>query len=104
FWVQWHKENQWIDLDASFADAKPGQTCAKLDETLDSLPEKAFHRVELRVRLEESAIYLKGNEVAKPDKRVILTYKTRAMDLSGVDVMLTHQPENWKGPARDVQG
>jgi len=103
FWVQWHKDNLWIDLDPSFADAKPAQTFTKLDKALNSLPDEIFHWVELLIRLEEYPVYLKGDQATKPQTRVILSYKTKTMNLSGVDLVLTHQPENWNGPAQELK-
>jgi hypothetical protein len=45
-----------------------------------------------------------GNAETKPVTRDLLTYAAKAADLSGVDLVLTHQPENWKGPAEDLSG
>ncbi len=96
YWIQWMKDGKWIDLDPSFGDATQGRTYARLDGTLDILPDDLFHRVTLRIRVEEYT----GSASAG---REILTYSARAADLSAVGLLLVHQPENWKGPAGNLQ-
>jgi hypothetical protein len=103
YWVQYQKDRAWIDLDPSFADAKPGQVFARAGKTFETLPDEVCHWVELRLRLEEYPIYLQKDTPAKPQDRVVLTFKTRAAALSGLDVALVHQPENWQGPSEDLQ-
>lgn len=96
FWVQWFNNGKWLDLDPSFGDASPGRTYAPVAETFAALPEALFHRVEIRIRLEEYT----GEQ---PASRVTLTYMAKAAELSGVDLMLSHQPEAWTGPATSLQ-
>jgi hypothetical protein len=91
FWVQWLRDGRWVDLDPSFLNAGLGQTFGKTLESLTALPDTLFHRITLRVRLEEYT----GQE---PSNREILTYAANAADLSGTDVILAYQPENWRGP------
>jgi hypothetical protein len=86
YWVQWWQHDAWVDLDPSFATATPGQVFARAEETFDVLPEAIFHRVGIRIRLEEYS----GD---KPSSREILEYAAKAADLSGVDLLLTHQLE-----------
>ena len=96
YWVQWRKDNAWVDLDPSFADATPGRKYAPAaGSPLDALPDTLSHRVVVRIRLEEYT----GDQ---PSSREILTYTAKAADLSGVDIVLSHQPENWKGPASSL--
>lgn len=102
YWVQMEKEGKWIDFDPSFADSAPGRNFAETKGVFNTLPEKMYHQVEVRIRLEEYAVLLKGNDSVKPQGRVILSFKARAADLSGNDLLLAHQPEHWKGPATDV--
>jgi len=96
FWVRWSKDGDWIDLDPSFADATAGRVYARMETPHESLPESVFHRVEIRVKLEEYA----GDQ---PAVREILRYDTTAAELSGVDLVLNHQPDGWQGPAADLQ-
>jgi len=103
YWVQWWKDGTWVDVDPSFADATPGRKYAPVAETSDALPAALFHRVSIRVRVEEYAILLTGNAQGTPTSRDILSYTAKAADLSGVDLFLSHQPENWKGPATSLQ-
>ena len=103
YWIQWEKAGTWTDLDPSFADSIPGQTNTNAERTLAALPDDVHHRVSIRVRLEEYAVTHAGDDPTKPESRVILSYDARAADLSGADLALTHQPENWKGPVGSVQ-
>ncbi|MGH7381037.1 MAG: transglutaminase domain-containing protein [Candidatus Methylomirabilales bacterium] len=103
YWVQWWKDGTWVDLDPSFADATPGRKYAPVAEAFDALPDALFHRVNIRVRLEEYSVLLEGDGQVKPASRDILTYTAKAADLSGIDLVLSHQPENWKGPATSLQ-
>ncbi len=96
-WVQWDKNGQWIDLDPLFSDSVPGKTNAKADNTGDALRDVLFHRVTVRVRVEEFS------EGARKDRQV-LSFTTTAAELSGRDLMLLHQPENWRGPVKDLSG
>ena len=102
FWVQWQKEDQWIDLDPSFGDATPGKTFTSADATFDDFPESIFHHVTVRVRVEEYSALSSGNEAASPVKRELLSYSSRAADLSAAHLVFGHQPENWKGPVKGV--
>ncbi|MFQ5773030.1 MAG: hypothetical protein ACE5GS_00785 [Kiloniellaceae bacterium] len=97
YWVQWWKDGAWVDLDPTFDEASLGERFARADETFESFPEGLFHRVEIRIRLEEYT----GNSRSE---RVILEYKTKAADLSGADLVLSYVRENWKGPARGLKG
>jgi hypothetical protein len=103
FWVQWLKDNKWVDLDPSFADAVLGETFAKSEETLPVMPENLFHRVNIRIQLEEYAILSQGNAEKMPTSREILTYQVKAADISNFNLVLTHQPENWTGPANNLE-
>lgn len=95
YWVQWMKDGGWTDLDPSFADAAPGQTYAQRADTVDVLPETLYHRIAIRLRIEE-------NDNGTVSNRQILTFEAKAADLSGVDVIFGHQPENWQGPPKSL--
>jgi hypothetical protein len=103
YWLQWQRDGSWVDIDPSFGDAVVGQAHARRETTFDRLPEELFHRVTLRLRVEEYAVMLQGEADVKPTIREVLTYTAKAADLSGVDVVLAHEPENWKGPAANLQ-
>jgi len=85
YWVEWWKDGAWTAMDPSFASAVPGQAYAKSDSVWDNLPDAVFHRVEIRVRVEESA----GGKAAT---RQVLRYAAKSADLSGVDLLLAHEP------------
>lgn len=86
YWVQWMQNGTWTDLDPSFEGASPGQTFASVAETFEALPDALFHRVDIRVRLEEYTD-------ATPSSREILRYNAKAADLSGLDLLFAHQAE-----------
>ena len=92
YWVQWSKNGSWIDLDPSFGDSSPGTKYAPVAGVFDDFPETLFQQVKIRVRLEEYT----GVRVSS---RVVFTRALKTSDLSGLDVVLSHNPENWKGPA-----
>lgn len=103
YWVQWSKDDVWVDLDPSFSDSTIGRRYAQTEETLEALPGSLYHRVLIRIQLEEYAILSSGDAETKPIEREILRYEVNSADLAGVDVVLTHQPENWKEPTTDVK-
>lgn len=84
-----------MDLDPLFRDTAPARAYTRADEVLEDLPESTFHRVIMRVKLEEYK-----DDVAST--RHVLTYEARAADLSAVDVIFMHLPEKWQGPAANV--
>lgn len=95
YWLQWKKDGDWIDLDPSFGDSTMGRIYAADPRVLEMLPEELFHRVTVRVRIEENGERAKARDV--------LTYTATAADLSGRDLVLVHVPENWRGPAESVE-
>jgi hypothetical protein len=102
-WVQFEKQGKWLDLDPSFADSTPGQASGRVEQTFVKLPEKLFQQVEIRVKVEECSVLLTGNALSEPKSRTLLTYKSHAADLSGLDLILCHQPENWNGPVQELE-
>src|SRR5687768_18346026 len=50
----------------------------------------------MRLRLEEYT----GADVSTRD---VLRFEAPATDLAGVDLVLAHRPENWKGPAASLE-
>ncbi len=97
YWVQWLKDGAWVDLDPSFGAASMGETFASAGPPFEAFAEDLFHRVEIRIRLEEYTGEARS-------ERVILKYSTKAAELSGVDLVLAHVRENWKGPVRSLTG
>src|SRR5205085_1315787 len=95
FWLQWEDSGKWIDLDPSLADSLPGKSLTVPDKTLDLLPDDLFHRVTIRIRVEEY-------EGSKYSSREVLNVSARAADLSGASRTLSHLPEGWKGPSKDL--
>ncbi len=104
WWVQWRQGDRWVDLDPLFSDAAIGSQYATVQDSHDSLPENIFHRLEMRIKLEEYEILRQGNAAVTPTSREILNYKAKSSDLSGTDIVLSHLPEHWTGPATSIQG
>src|SRR5438067_516139 len=71
FWLQWEDSGKWIDLDPSLADSLPGKSLTVPDKTLDLLPDDLFHRVTIRIRVEEY-------EGSKYSSREVLNVSARA--------------------------
>ncbi len=91
FWIQINQGGKWRDLDPSFAEATPGRAYAKAEQTFDRVPEELFHRITLRIRVEERT------EIGV-SSREVLTYSAPAPALSGEHVILVHLSETWNGP------
>jgi hypothetical protein len=91
-WVQAYVDGQWQDLDASFPDAQPGESrCAAL-QTVDTMPDDWFQRVNIRLLAER----LEGGVLkATP----VLSVTRRAVDIVGREVFLLHvPPQASRGP------
>jgi hypothetical protein len=86
YWIEWSQNGKWTALDPSFATATPGQRYAASDGTFEELPDSLYHRVEVRVRIEE----YQGDQ---PAARELLDYSGKAADLSSVDLFVSHQLE-----------
>ena len=97
YWLEWWHDGAWTSMDPSFAAATQGQVFAAAAATFDVLPESLFHRVEIRVRLEE---YTGGIS----SSRVLLNYASNAADLSGVSLVLTHDLEEAAGEGASPSG
>jgi hypothetical protein len=82
YWVEWLKDGVWTAMDP--AGAAPGQPFTSAQAVWDTLPEALFHRVEIRVRVEEQA----GGAMTT---RHVLRYAANASELSGADLILAHQ-------------
>lgn len=85
YWVEIWKDGAWTPMDPSLPSSVPGRAYVKAESFLDSLPDAAFHRVDVRVRIEEVA-------AGTSTTRLLLQYAAKAADLSGVDLILGHQP------------
>jgi hypothetical protein len=91
YWLQYRRGNAWVDLDPSFPEARAGQAFTTAVETRDALPESLFHRVVLRVVVEE-------RKDGRLQRRPLLTYEAPAASLSGKTIVLAHQPGSWTQP------
>ena len=89
YWVQLWQNGAWTDMDPLFEDAAPGQVFAKAEQTFDALPEALFHRIEVRVRLEEYP----GET---PATREVLRSTATSAELAGAEITLIHVPQDSK--------
>jgi hypothetical protein len=89
-WVQVKQDGKWVDLDPSFYGAKVGQTFCQSAQTSSTIPPEKFHRVTLKIKLEEKTG--KGLKISYP-----LTYEARAKDLLGKNLMFFHQEQGGTG-------
>jgi hypothetical protein len=76
-WLDYKKGDQWIALDPTFAQAKPGQSFTGAESNSAELPESGFHRV---------TISLKAEQGGQP--RDLLRYDSTAADLDGAQTTL----------------
>jgi hypothetical protein len=90
YWVQVKPDQEWLDLDPSFGDAKVGETLTKADATFTAVPDKLFHHVKVSAKLEEFAD-------GKISQREILTSTMKASEISGALLVFCHRPEGWNG-------
>jgi hypothetical protein len=90
WWVQWHRDGSWVDLDPSFPDAAPGRAVGR-NARAGSVPDELHHKLTVRVKVKE--------QVGRDKKdRVLLVQTFPTADLMGEPIYLTHQSETWKGP------
>ncbi len=86
-WLQYANGADWVDLDPSVPNAKPGDVFAANPQVLDALPDAWLHRVKFRLIAEQ----VSGGAAASVD---LLAYEAASRDLVGVPVTLMHpQPE-----------
>ena len=84
YWVEWWHDGAWTTMDPSFATAVPGHAYAAAESTFDAIPERLYHRIGIRLTVEEYT----GE---RPAVREVLQYAAKAADLSGVDLLLSHE-------------
>src|SRR5437868_3379921 len=96
YWIQYEKEGSWLNMDPSFATSVPGQTYASSGEAIAELPENLFHRITLRLVVDELSA---GTGESKLAPREVLRYTSRAADLAAVDLVLMH-----RGPGKKKAG
>ena len=84
-WVQYADGPAWIDLDASARWAEAGGPAATEGTELAVLPDEWFHRVTLRIRVEEVV----GTGVAQ---RTLVEHQVKSADVVGVPLSIVHTP------------
>ena len=85
-WVQAEADGRWLDLDTSFAAAKPGDTYCTARQTVEELPSDWYQRITIRVteeRLEDGAL----------TTNLVLDGTYPAVELVDQQVFLLHVPD-----------
>jgi hypothetical protein len=90
WWVQWEKEGQWIDLDPSLPEARPGQNFGQPEKTLapEELDETLFHTVKIRLVAEQF-------EAGNLKEKLMFEHTLVPSQLLGKQIVLRHLPLNW---------
>ena len=93
WWVQWQSEGQWIDLDPTLPDARPGSTLTSLASTAElrdfrNLGHGLLHTVQIRVVIE---VWTQGRVTEVP----VLTHELFPAALVGQTITLEQVPGHW---------
>ena len=83
-WLEYAKGQEWVALDPSVSGAQIGQTFADRRDEWTEIPDALFHRVEIRVVVEQRG----PNGIQSSD---VLRHEVNAADLEGASVILTHR-------------
>jgi len=73
WWVQIYKNDQWLDLDPSFPEAKIGQAFVPLAETFDSFDEDFLSTVTISLEVEKGLF--KKRKVLNPETETVLEWE-----------------------------
>ena len=97
-WLQYANGPEWIDLDPSMPNAKPGDVFAQNPKVLSSLPEELRHRVTFKLIAEQVA-------AGSITRNELLTHEAASGDLAGLPLTLMHpQPEALDGIGVAISG
>ncbi len=90
WWVQWEKEETWIDVDPSFSDMKLGQALVEPEAWCDpdDLDEEDYHLVHIRVVIEQ---WTEGSL----QEKTVLEHTLRPSEVFDERIDLRHSPINW---------
>jgi transglutaminase superfamily protein len=84
-WVEAEVGGQWIDLDPSFPDQKPGIPAVKAERTAAEMPADLYQRVSIRLVLEQL-------HDGKLEPATLLELSRNAVDLVDQQVFVVHAP------------
>jgi hypothetical protein len=93
YWVQYQNSNgQWVDLDSSFTDAKPGKTVVSATNTFapDSVPEELYHHFHMTMTLRVAQV--SDGKDGQTTDTILLDQELRVADQQDVDIILANQP------------
>jgi hypothetical protein len=86
YWVQIFKNDQWIDLDPSFPDAKAGQTYASLDNTDEEMDEDFFPEMSITLELEKGRF--EENRVFDLESETVLEWEGTLQEIANQSLYL----------------
>ncbi len=90
WWIQVEENGDWLDLDPTIMNAKPGDTVTSIKNTWDAedLDEDLFHLLTMRIiveRWEEGGL----------KEEIVLEHELKPSNLIGERIELHHDPLNW---------
>ena len=90
WWVQVEKNGDWLDLDPTTGDAKPGDSLTPLKKTYDieDLNEDLLHLLTIRVIVERW-------EEGKLKEETVLEHEMQPSEIIGERIELRHDPLDW---------
>jgi len=87
YWVQILQDNQWIDLDPSFPNAKIGETYADLDKTFYRIKKNMFPKFSISLKIEKTN-FVEG-EGDDSEIQTILEWQGTLEEVANLPVSLT---------------
>lgn len=90
WWVQWNKENTWVNLDPTFPNAVPNEVMIEQEEyySPEDLDEELLHLVDIRIIVERW-------ENGQLEEDTALEHTVQPSKLFGKQITLQHNPMNW---------
>lgn len=90
WWVQVEKNGDWMDLDPTTGDAKPGDSVTPLNKTygIEDLDEDLFHHLTIRVVVERW-------EEGRLKEETVCEHEMKPSEIIGDRIELRHDPLDW---------
>ncbi|HBY57398.1 MAG TPA: hypothetical protein DEG96_06000 [Candidatus Atribacteria bacterium] len=87
YWVQILQDNQWIDLDPSFPNAKIGEAYADLDKTFYRIKKNMLTEFSISLKVEKTSFV--ENEVDDSEIETILEWQGKLEEVANLPISLT---------------
>jgi hypothetical protein len=90
WWVQWEKDGEWVDLDPTFPNLRPGDKLVEAENTCapEDLEEELYHAIVIRAIAEQ---WKEG----QLEERTIIEHRLVPSTLIGKPIVLRQTPLNW---------